>query len=117
MTGWVIPTKWYWFVGDQSPGTQVWQSETGQFVALANADYVAFLAAVGIGGSANAPSSIDTAANLFADITNWNAQNSLSQFVNSNSVAVVDVTNDVTLTLPLAPLQVINTAGVNKSIT
>lgn len=114
---WFYPATWYYLVGDQSPGTQVWQASTGQFVALANADYVAFLAALNpFTGAANVPTVIDTAANLFTGITNYNAQNSLSQFANSASSNSIDASVDVQLTLPLAPLQVITNAAAGKSI-
>lgn len=70
MTYWNNPAGgngWYWLVQDSSPGTQVWQGLTGQFVALANADYVAFLAA------GNVATSIDTFVNLCQVIDTYNA--------------------------------------------
>lgn len=54
--------KWYWLVTDSSPGTQVFSSKDEDFVPLANADYVAWLAADG----GNAPNTIPTAAELWA---------------------------------------------------
>jgi hypothetical protein len=68
MSGWDNPTNWYWLVGDQSPSTQVWQSSSGSFVVLANADYVAFLAA------GNSATPIDLYANLLTVINTYNQE-------------------------------------------
>jgi hypothetical protein len=64
---WNYPDNWYWSVQDSSPGTEVWQSSSGSFVVLANADYVAFLAA------GNLASIIDTLVDLYVVINTFNA--------------------------------------------
>lgn len=52
------PANWYWIVGDTNPSTQVYSSARAAFVANTDATYEAWVAA------GNAPTSIDTAANL-----------------------------------------------------
>jgi len=66
MSYWSPPSNWYWFVNDSSPGSQVWKSSVGAFVAYSDSDYVAFLAA------GNTPTTIDTLANLLIVIDSFN---------------------------------------------
>lgn len=58
---------WYWSVTGSSPGTQVWNGNTGAFVVLADATYVAWVA---LGCTAT---TIDTAASLNKVIDDYNS--------------------------------------------
>ncbi len=89
------PFDWYWSVQDTSPGTQVWASARGQYVPLADASYVAWLAA------SNVATIIDTQANLFQVINAFNVDyfNDHSSFI--QSVTLIGGT-PVQLTNPLA---------------
>ena len=106
MSGWFNPTNWYWSVGDLSPSTQVWQGSTGQFVVLANADYVAFLAA------GNFATVIDTLDNLYIVINTFNATILRPGYV---SFAISGGNLSLTST-PSAPLpKVINISSIDTS--
>lgn len=54
-----IPSNWYWYVGDQSPTTQVWCSASASYVPLIDATFIAWC-------TYNTPTTIDTQANLAA---------------------------------------------------
>lgn len=55
---------WYYNVTDSSPGSQVWSTRRGLFVARTDGDYLAFIAASGF------EITIDTLANLLQAINN-----------------------------------------------
>lgn len=60
------PKDWYWSVQDHSPGTQVFSSVVGAYVALADATYVAWLATTDSNGNQHLATPIGTQANLYA---------------------------------------------------
>ena len=107
MSNWIAPTNWYWSVQDSLPGTQVWQSSSASFVVLANADYVAFLAA------GNLATVIDTFANLCGSVINYYNQISISSLQGENPIISAV---DVTLTTPVVLCQVVNMTAAGKRV-
>jgi hypothetical protein len=101
---WNFPDNWYWLVTDSSPGTQVWQSSSGGFVVLANADYVAFLAA------GNLASIIDTATNLYIVINAVNDTVPHSGYL-TISIASADYVLTSPLTAPLPTVVAVSSNG------
>ena len=82
-------TNNYWSVGDTSPGTQVFSSLTGAYVALADATYVAWLA------DGNTVTAIDTQANMYIAIAD-HAKSRKDYFL---GIALIDFSGgNVTLT-------------------
>jgi hypothetical protein len=84
------PITWYWAVQDNSPSTQVWNGNTGAYVVLADATYVAWLAAGCL------PTSIDTAANLQSTINSYASGIGRAPYQSySSGAASVQMTNPV----------------------
>lgn len=88
------PATWYWSVQDSLPGTQVWSGASGSFVPLADAGYVAFLAA------GNTATVIDTFVNLLGVIQAHNVGLMLTGAfygVHTQSGATITLTNPMKL--------------------
>lgn len=100
----------YFFVGDQSPGTQVFSTATGAYVVLADATYLSWLAA------GNTTLWIDTEANLYAEIDRFNQANA-EQFNGYAEIAMG--TGHVTLTTSelQSVLQLNGTGSGTKNLT
>lgn len=98
--------NWYWSVQDSSPGTQVWQGSSGAFVALSDADYLAFLA------EGNTATIIDTFVNLCTVIDDWNRTLwSSGQFLGVNNSSTALQSGNVTLTNPMVLVQIATTGS------
>lgn len=114
---WFYPASWYYSVLDQSPGTQVWQATSGSFVALANADYVAFQAATNpFTGQLNQAVVVDTAADMYLAIVGYNIQNTIAAQFNAGGSSNPTMTADVQLTNPVPSLMLITSSSAGHSL-
>lgn len=104
------PYDWFWSVQDSSPSTQVWKSRTGAFVAFADADYIAFLAA------GNTATSIDTAVNLY-QVINAAALSIANAGQGNGNETHAGGSADIVLTNPLVRNQRIEILASGKSVT
>jgi hypothetical protein len=100
-----VSGPWYWSVTDTSPGTQVWNGNTGAFVVLADATYTAWVAK---GCTATV---VPTMVGLNAFIN----QIALSRWLPSGQQIAAGTTN--VLTNPLKSIIIANAGGVDVTIT
>ena len=115
------PLDCYYFVQDSSPGTQVWATLRGQFVALADATYVAWKAA-----PYNVTQSIDTFAHMMQSVSaiaatvprpGFSTLDSAASIPTPTPLVVFDNTGNPADTLLLPPASTTLGIPVGASIT
>jgi len=97
--------NWYWKVGDQSPGTQVYSTASNSFVPLSDTTYTTWT------GRGNVATVIDTMANLYS-VFNSNCLAAYIEKQQTTSSAV-----DITLTNPVPSIAYITMTAASKKVT